>query len=755
MKDNSRRRKLTRRAFLIGGSIVGTGLIVGVGGLLHVNRAVRKYSGDGMGAGESLNAWIRIAPDNTITVAVPRAEMGQGVYTSLPMLVAEELEVDMNRIEVVHPQPEPPYANTFMLSQQPPNFFDGYSVLEKAFSYLTLVATGGSTSVPDAYLNMRYAGATAREMLRTAAADRWGVPGEECRVNNGHVIHPNGTDQYTYGQLAVDAAAVELDETPPLKPKNEWKILGKGIARLDVPEKVNGKAVFGLDVRPDRLLYAALRHPSVVGGRILRVTNTAEIEARRGIKKVVLTEYGAAVIADNTWRARQGAMALDLEEDEAGNSGLSSASIDAQLEEVLGQEPIKVPEDEGDVDAALAAETGTLVEARYHVPYLAHAAMEPLNCTVLVDVDEVTVWTGHQTTSGTLNAAAKVSGVDKDKIKVHITYLGGGFGRRGEVDYVLKATAVAKQMPGIPIMTVFSREEDMRNDMYRPAVKSRFQARVLEDGRIAAWDHMIATQSVLQGSLSRMVPPLPGRPKDDITTTEGARELPYHMDNRRVAFGNLDLPIQVGFWRSVGSSQNAYFTECFMDECARAAGMDPYRFRRDKLDLQPRFQQVLDKVAEMSRWNEPLPEGTYRGIALHKSFGSIVGEVAEITRHGEKEFSIDHYYCAIDCGTYINPDTIEAQMQGGIIFGLTAAIYGEITWRDGGVEQYNFPQYEMVRMPVAPVVSVHIMENDEYPGGVGEPGTPPATPALVNALFAATGKMERSLPLLRQGYRFV
>lgn len=754
-ENTSRKRKLTRRAFMITGGILGTGLIVGAAGLVTVNKRIRKYSGIGMGEGSSLNAWVRIAPDNTITVAVPRSEMGQGVYTSLPQLVAEELEVPMSSIKVVHPQAESPYANTYMLSQEPPNFFDGYNMNEKLFSYLTLVATGGSTAIPDGFLNMRYAGATAREMLRRAAAKRWGVPVKDCEARGGFMINRSNQERLAYGDLAEAAAEIELKKVPELKNRSEWKIAGKSVARLDIPEKVNGTAEFSIDVRPEGVLYAALRHPEVVGGAITGVRNRAEIEKRPGVKKVVLTKYGAAVIADNTWRARNAVLALNTIEDSAGNEQLDSDQIARLLDETLDQAPIATPEVEGDVEAAFADPAGKMLEARYGVPYLAHAAMEPLNCTVLVEEDRAEAWVGHQSVSGALNALAKETGIKKANIRTHITYLGGGFGRRGEVDYVLKAAAVAKEMKGTPIMTVFTREEDMRNDMYRPAVASKLKAVVDETGSIRAWDHMLATQSVMAGSLARMIPPLPAKPKNDVTTVEGAQHLPYHMENRRVAFGDLDLPIQVGFWRSVGSSQNAFFTECFLDECAHAADMDPYEFRRQKLDAQPRFKKTLEKVAEISNWGEHLPENTYRGIALHKSFGSIVAEVAEITRRGEKEFSIDKFYAAIDCGTYVNPNTIEAQLQGGIIFGLTAALYGEITWGDGAVEQYNFPQYEMVRMPVAPTVQIAILENEAYPGGVGEPGTPPAAPALVNALFAATGERVRSLPLVKQGYTFV
>lgn len=752
-KENSKKKKWTRRAFIITGGLAGTGLVVAVGGNLYMSKAIKKYSGTGMGEGSSLNAWIRIAPDNTVTLAIPRAEMGQGVYTSLPMLIAEELEIEMNSIKVIHPQPDKPYTNTFMVTQKEPNAFKGYSMMEKVYSFIGIVGTGGSTSIPDGFNNMRYAGATAREMLKKAAADQWGVSVASLRAEKGYIFNEKN-EKLSYGELAEAAANIKIKDLPELKKKEEWTTIRKPVQRLDIPEKVTGDAEFGLDVRLEGMLYAVLRHPTTIGGKITAINNQGTIEGMKGVKKVVLTDFGAAVIADNTWRAKNAALALEVTEDDAGNTAISSASIAQQLSDILAAKPIATPENEGDVSAALKSGSKT-IEARYDVPYLAHATMEPLNCTVLLNEGKAEVWVGHQASFVVQNAINEVCGIDKENILVHTTYLGGGFGRRGEPDFVKKAAAIAQIMPGTPIQTVFTREEDMRNDMYRPAVASQFKAAVNENGEIEAWDNMIALQSVSNSSMSRMMPSMAVKPKDDVATTEGAMHLPYHMNNRRVAFGQLDLPIQVGYWRSVGSSQNGFFTECFMDECAAAAGKDPYEFRRSKLDEHPRFKAVLDKVAEMSNWKTPLPENKSRGIALHKSFGSIVAEVAEITQLGDKEFSIDKFYCAIDCGQYVNPDTIEAQLQGGIIFGLSAALYGEITWNNGQVEQYNFPQYDMVRMNVSPTVAVHIMEVDEYPGGVGEPGTPPAAPALVNAIAAATGVRERSLPLAKQAYRFV
>lgn len=728
--------------------------MVGVGGLLYVNKKIKEYSGEGFGEGDSLNAWIRIAPDNTITVAVPRAEMGQGVYTAIPMLVAEELEVEMSSIKVVQPQPEGPYANTFLLTNQRPDIYKGLSMMEKIASFLPVVATGGSTTIRGLYDILRVSGASARESLLQAAAAKWGIDQSKCLAEKGHVVNLTNKEKLSYGELAAAASKIEIKQLPELKPLKDFKILGTPVARLDIPEKVTGDAQFGIDVRLEGMLFAAMRHCSYLGGAITSINNQAEVESMPGVKKTVLLPEGrgVAVVADNTWRAKNAALALDLEE--TGDETISSEGISKMMEETIADGIIATPIDKGDVEAVFM-KNKNLVEAKYEVPYLAHACMEPINCTVLVQGDRAEAWAGLQSSSLTRDAINTATGISKSNIKTNITYLGGGFGRRSEIDMVLNAAHVAKEMEGTPIQLVYTREECMRHDMYRPAVASRFRAAISESGEIDAWENKMALQSVSHSAMMRIMPAMAEDPKKDPTSTEGASTLAYEMKNAKVAFGQLDLPIQVGYWRSVGSSQNAFFTECFMDECAHAAGQDPYQFRRSKLKDHPRYIAVLDKIAEMSGWSNPLPEGRFRGIALHESFGSIVGQVAEISKTGDKEFKIEKFYCAIDCGRTINPNTIAAQMQSGIIFGLSAALFGEITFAGGQVEQFNFPQYEMVRMKTAPVVDVHIMEVDEYPGGVGEPGTPPAAPALANAIFAATGERVRSLPLMKHGYSFV
>lgn len=749
-----KKNKWTRRAFIATGTILGGGLVAGVGGLMHVNSKIEQYSHIGMGDGNSLNAWIRIAPDNTVTLAIPRAEMGQGVYTSLPMLIAEELEVPMSSINVVHPQPDSPYANTFMLTRKPRDVYGSLTIMEKIYSYLPIIGTGGSTSISDAYDPLRMAGATAREMLIQAAAAKWGVSKSDCYAKDAFVINKSNNEKLSYGELAQAASTITINDLPELKPQKDFKILGKPVQRLDIPEKVTGAAEFGIDVRKEGMLFAVIRHATYHDGQVTAIKNKDEILAMKGVKNVLILPegYGAVVVADNTYRAKNAALSLKLEE--TGDKTLSTEKINGMLEDVIENGMIATPLEKGDVDAALAS-SDNLVEAKYLVPYLAHATMEPMNCTVLVQDDRAEIWVGHQATSVVQTTVNQVTDIPKENIRTNITYLGGGFGRRAEVDNVKMATYVANEMRGTPIQLVYTREEDMRHEMYRPTVASNFKASVSKDGVIEAWENKIALQSVGYSSIMRILPSMADSPANDDSSSEGAANLPYAMENAKVAFGQVELPIQVGNWRSVGSSQNAYFTESFIDELANSISMDPYEFRRKQLSDQPRFRAVLDKVAEMSNWKTPLPEGKFRGIALHKSFGSIVGEVAEISKVGEKDFKIDKYYCVIDCGRIVNPDTVEAQMQSGMIYGLTAALYGEITFKNGEVEQYNFPQYEMVRMNVAPLMEVHIMEVDEYPGGVGEPATPPAAPALTNAIFAATGERIRQLPLSKHGYSFV
>ena len=751
---NSKRKKWTRRAFLLTGGLVGGGMVVGGLGVLYMENAIKKYTGKGFEEGSNLNAFVHISPDNKITVAVDRAEMGQGVNTSLPMLIAEELEVDINDIHIMSPQAESPYANTALIGGKPRDVFEGLSFVEKVVSFMPLVVTGGSTSIVNAYDNLRKMGATARVQLLTAAARKWGVDKSKLYAENAHIINRDNGEKLTYGELSIAASKIKVD-LPKLKALKDFKVIGTPVKRRDIPEKVNGTAEFGLDVRLENMRYAAIRHASYHDGKIVSIDNEEEILAMPGIEKVILLPkgVGAVVVANNTWRAMNAIKRLDFTEE--GDATLSTATISAMADDIIqNDEMIATPEEIGDVASALNA-SENVIDVLYEVPYLAHACMEPINCTALLSEGKLEVWIGSQGQSVVLDSANASTGIDKENITTNMKYLGGGFGRRGEGDMVTHSTYVAQQMEGIPVQLVYSREESMRHEMYRPYVKSQFKVAIGENGEIEAWENKIALQSVINSTMRRVDPRLAIPASGDFLSSEGAVHLPYNFKNSKVSFGQLELPIQVGSWRSVGGSQNGFFTESVMDECAHAAGIDPYLFRKSKLKGFPRFEAVLDKVAEMSNWTSPLPEGKFRGIALHKSFGSIVAQVAEITKVADEKFSIDKFYCVIDCGRTVNPDTIEAQMQSGIIYGISAAMYGEITFADGEVEQYNFPQYEVVRMNTVPKIITHIMSVDAPPGGVGEPGTPPAAPALGNAIFAATGERVRVLPLVKSGFGFV
>ncbi|MDP4680577.1 MAG: molybdopterin-dependent oxidoreductase [Cyclobacteriaceae bacterium] len=740
---------MKRRTFLITGGVIGGGFLVGVGGLSFVNKKITEYSGIGMGEGTSLSAFIRISKDNIVTLAVSKTEMGQGVYTAIPMLIAEELEVDMSSIKVIHPQAEGPYTNLFMANNVSVDLAKGLTMMQKIFSLVPNVLSGGSTAIRDSYDHMRIVGAMAREMLIAAASNKWKADKSTCYAENGYVLNKENGDKLSYGELADLAAKQEAPKTPSLKSKKDFKIIGKPKDRLDIPEKVTGSAEFGLDVRIPNMKYAVLRHSNFVGGKVTGIKNEAEVKAMPGVEAVVMIDEGIAVLAKSTWHANNAAKSLDLVEELPSLGKIDAIS---SIKEAMKGEANKVWEDEGKIDEVLAG-SEKVIESEYEVPYLAHACMEPLNCTVLVKDGKAEVWTGNQSTTFVINGVSEGADISKGDIKTNITYLGGGFGRRAEMDFVLKAAKVAKQFPGTPVQLVFTREEDMKNDYYRPAVVAKMKA-ALGKNEILGWKKNVGAQGALAGLMTRNIPMMPMTSEDDPSSTEGMRELPYKM---RAAYTDLtcvELPASVGTWRSVGHSQNAFFTESFMDECAEALAQDPLEIRRKMLQAEPRHLNVLERVASLAGWNEPLPEGKFRGIALHKSFGSIVGQVAEISIE-DKNITVSKVYCVIDCGKIVNPQIIESQMQSGIVYGLTAALFGEITIKDGKIVQSNFPNYKMVTMRTMPEVVVDIIDSDEYPGGVGEPGTPPIAPALTNAIFAATGQRIRSLPLSKHGYRFV
>ena len=715
---------LTRRDFVKAGLAAGAGLTLAVSldGCKEVYPAAS-------GAAFAPNAWIRIGTDDTVTVVVDRSEMGQGVSTALPMLVAEDLDADWATIRYEFAPANAAYNNPLSIGQ----------------------LTGGSTSVRAAYRPLREAAAKARVMLVAAAAAQWGVSAVQCRTESGAVVAPDGR-RLRYGAVASAAVSQPVPERVRLKPPGEFRLIGRSLPRLDAPDKVTGRAVFGIDAQPEGVLTAVVARCPVFGGK-LRSYDAAATRAIPGVKSVVEIANGVAVVAEGYWAARQGRDALKLEWDEGALATLDDAVVSARLEELSRGEG-NLARKVGQGSAAAAART---LDAVYQVPYLAHATMEPMNCTADLRPDRVTLWvpTQYQTGpkllgGGSRGVAAKIAGVALRDVTVHTTHLGGGFGRRGETDFVAEACEVSKAV-GAPVKVVWSREDDTRHDQYRPAARHVLRAGLGPDGAPVLWAHHIVCPSIvakfmpkwLPGFATRLAGPLKGGV--DANAIEGA-EISYAFPNIEVRYTRADLGVPVGFWRSVGHSHTAFAVECFLDELAALAAQDPVEFRRRLLHDSPRHVGVLNLVAAKSGWGTPAPPGRFRGVAVHESFGSYVAQVAEISV-ANGALRVHRVTCAIDCGQVINPDIVRAQLEGGIVFGLTAALKGRISLQKGRVKQSNFHDYPLLTMREMPEIEVHIVESAFEPGGVGEPGTPPIAPAVANAVFAATGKRIRKLPI--------
>lgn len=708
----SRYREFSRREFLKVGALAGGGLLIAL--QLPTTSRVEAASAK-EGSAFAPNAWIRIQGDGQILIEVARSEMGQGVMTSLPMLIAEELEVGLDQVTARFAPVDEAYTNR-LIGQQ---------------------LTGGSTSIRDAWTKLREAGALAREMLIAAAAEAWGVEPDQCRAESGRVHHDASRRQLGYARLAARAARQPVPDGVFLKEPEEFKLIGTRQARLDTSLKVNGAARFGGDVRlPDMLFASVLRCP-VFGGTLARL-DAQKAKAVEGVHAVLPISTGVAVVAENTWAALQGRERLEVEWDSGEAAGVSSESIREQFRQRLSR-PGSVARSEGDTEAALRRAAKT-VEAVYEAPFQAHACMEPMNCTADVGDKGCDVWVPTQAQTRTQETAVRITGLPAERVRVHTTFLGGGFGRRGEQDFVTDAVELSQRLKW-PIQVIWSREDDIQQDYYRPATYNRLRAGLGEDGRLLAWEHYLVGPSIL----SRVAPPAV---KDgmDRTSTEGAANIPYAIANIRVEYGLENTPVPVGFWRSVGSSQNAFVTECFLDEVAAAAGQDPVALRRRLLAGAPRHKAVLELAAAKAGWGEPLPSGRHRGIAVAESFGSFVAQVAEVSVSAEG-VRVHRVVCAVDCGAVVNPDTIEAQMESGIVYGLTATLKSAIRIDGGRVAESNFHDFPLLRMDEMPRVEVHIMDSNENPGGIGEPGTPPIAPAVANAVFAATGKPVRGLPI--------
>jgi isoquinoline 1-oxidoreductase subunit beta len=702
--------EISRRDFVTTSAIAGAGLAIG----FHVPFGHR--FGRVAAAPFAPNAWLRINPDESVLVVVDRSEMGQGVTTSLPMLLAEELEADWSKIKIEFAPADKAYINPMFGMQ----------------------GTGGSTSVRAAYTPLRKAGAAAREMLIGAAAATWGVVASDCRAEKGAVIHTASNRRLTYGALATKAATMPLPHDVPLKEPKDWKILGTRVRRLDTPPKVDGSAGFGIDVKQPGLLVAVIARCPVFGGKV-KSFDATKAKAVPGVRHVVQVSSGVAVVAEGYWAAKKGRDALEITWDEGPTASVSSDSI-GQLFAKNAEQAGAVARHDGDPQGALSAAASKL-DAAYELPFLAHATMEPMNCTAHVRADGVDIWAPTQFQTGAQGLGAGVGGVPPEKVKVHTTYLGGGFGRRFELDFIREALETSKAAAA-PVKLIWSREDDIRNAQYRPACLHRLQAGLDASGQPVAWTHRIVAPSIM----ARVFPDTVKNGLDG-EAVEGGVGMPYAVPNVHVDYLLTDTGIPVGFWRSVNNSFNAFAVETFIDELAQAAKKDPYEYRRDLLGKAPRHLGVLNLAASKAGWGTPLPAGRARGIAVYKAFDSHVAEVAEVSVDADGAPHVHRVVCAVDCGPVVNPDIVEAQMQSAIVYGLTAALWGEITIDKGRVQQSNFHDYRMLRMVEMPVVEVHIVPSTDAQGGVGEPGTPPIAPAVCNAIFALTGKRIRKLPI--------
>ncbi len=708
---------LSRRDFCKTGALLGGGLVLGF-----------YYPGCKAGKKEEVkavapfipNAFIRIGADDTVTIIVNKSEMGQGVYTSLPMLIAEELALDWSTIRIEPAPVDPAYNHT---------------------QWGPIQGTGGSTSIRSTWEQLRTAGATARVMLEMAAADIWQVDEKDCRAENGHIIHKGSNRKLSFGELVEKAADIEPPKDVTLKDPKDFKVIGRNKKRLDTPDKVHGKAVFGIDVMVPDMLTAVVARAPVFGGMVKSV-NDKKAKEIPGVKAVVQIDSGVAVVADHFWAANLGREALEVEWDEGTLAALDTQNQGEQYVE-MATKPGLIAAQRGDVQAALATAAQN-IEAVYELPYLAHAPMEPLNCVAYVRPDSCEIWTGTQMQTSDRDAAVELTGLPPEKVTLHTTYLGGGFGRRavGDAHFVREAVQVSMAVKK-PIKVIWTREDDIHGGFYRPRAYNVIKAGLDAEGMPVGWQHRIVCQSIVEGTPFEMLI------KDGIdeTSVEGAADSPYDVPNFICDYQKAPSGVPVLWRRSVGHSFTAFVKEGFVDELAHAAGKDPYAFRRQLLAKHPRQQALLDLVAEKADWGNPSAKDRFQGIAIHESFGSFIAQVAEVSVSDAGKISVHKVVCAIDCGRTVNPDTIKAQMESAIVFGLSAAFYGEITFKNGRVVQSNFNDYEVLRMNEMPLIEVHIMPSEEPPGGVGEPGVPPIAPAVANAVFAAKGIRMRKLPM--------
>ena len=711
----------------------------------------------------ALNGWIKIAKDGAVILAMPRSEMGQGVHTALAMLVAEELDVPLSQVRLEQAGADSIYGNVAMLvaslpfhpldsegGEKPTKIKMAEWVVGKVARELGINATGGSSSMADLWDPLRMAAATARASLVQAAASAWQVPAKDITVANGVLQHTSGKSAH-FGDMAAAAAGAKLQDVAT-KARQDWKLIGQSTARTDIPSKVTGQAEFGLDVRLPGMLFAAMRMSPVLGGTASSMDTQAAL-AIAGVENVVKIDAwgggtgGVAVVGKSSWHARQGAQAVKVQWQNPSTVLADTARIQADLLKALNTESGFTFHEQG-VPTQAEKAAATRIDALYQAPYLAHATMEPMNCTAQFKDGKVEIWVPTQVPQMAREMAAKVAKVDKDQVTVHVTQLGGGFGRRLEVDFIGQAVQLAMTCQGQAVQLSWSREEDMTHDFYRPMHLAKFQASLDEKGEVTSLRIKSAGDAITPRWMARAAPHLSG-PIDmpDKTTAEGLFDLPYGFASQHMSHVATQSGVPVGFWRSVGHSHNAFFSESFIDELAVATKQDPLAFRLKLLKDAPRYAAVLQLAADKAAWGKPLPAGRARGIALHESFGSIVAQVAEVSLE-QGQIRVHRVVCAIDCGTVVNPGTVAQQMESSVIYGLSAALFGKIDIVGGVVQQGNFPSYPMVTLGQAPHVETHIVPSTRDPAGVGEPAVPPIAPAVGNALFALTGKRQRALPLV-------
>jgi len=706
-----------RRKFLKQSAAIGGGLSVGFS---FPGAFAQKADG-----AVEINAWVVIRPDDAIIIRYARSEMGQGSMTSAPMLVAEELECDWTRVKIEYAS-----ANASVKRK-------------RAWGDMAAV---GSRTIRNSQEYLRRAGATAREMLIAAAAQQWGVPASECSASSSFITHGPSKRKVSFGKVADAAARLEPPKDVKLKDPKDWKLIGKSVKRIDIPDTVMGRQRYGIDAQLPGMVYAAIAQCPVFGGKVKSV-DASKIQNRRGIIKVIPLETYVAVIADNWWRAKEALRDVAIEWDTAGNSGVSSASIMEFLRAGLTQqEGLAFARREGDVDQAFGA-AAKVLEAEYFTPYLAHATMEPMGCLALVKDGKVDVWTSTQSVEASLATAAATAGVPLENVEVHRVQLGGGFGRRGGgQDFVRQGVAIAKAMEGTPVKMLWTREEDMQHDFYRPASLIRMKAGLDASGNPVAWYSRVSAPSIVATLLK-----LPLKDGIDPQAVASYADQPYSIPNVRIEYAQRNPHVPVGFWRTVGHSQNPYMRECFVDELASAAGKDPYEYRVALLGKAPKELGVLEATARAAGWGKPLRAGVHRGIAVTEAYGSYTSAVAEVSVDDKGALTIHRLVLGIDCGYVVNPDNVIAQMQGSAVFALTALIWGEITIKDGRVEQSNFHDYRLMQLREMPAVEVVMAPSGGFWGGVGEPGQASILPAVCNAIYSATGKRIRSLPLKNHG----